>query len=194
MCSLPTYVRWKERGYLICKLGIFNKTFQYQSSPAMSPSACALLCLTTASPSPNKPRSVPAIPADRDRGGVLHTLWLKLCTVKGALRHRPWYSVQWTVVSTTNFLPTEGMHVTSLAGNFYIFRTRPHMSRHLEGHWIGKLYGKVYSTSSLWGTEHTFSFSFILCRELATTVTYLYKKGMLLVGSLLAWTVQYTST
>ena len=72
------------------------------------------------------------------------------------------------------------------------------------------MYGEAYSTSSLRGTEHAFSFNFIVCRELVMTVnipvqernaicrivasagvrrastTYLYKKGMLFVGSLLA--------
>ena len=92
-CSLPTYIRWmKEQDYLICELDLclLAKPFMYQSSPAMSPSACALLCLATASPSPNRPRSVPAIPADREkRGVILHPQRLKLCTVKGASSHQP---------------------------------------------------------------------------------------------------------
>ena len=33
-----------------------------------------------------------------------------------------------------------------------------------------KLYGEAYSTSSLRGMEHAFSFNFILCRELVMTV------------------------
>ena len=33
-----------------------------------------------------------------------------------------------------------------------------------------ELYGEAYSMSSLRGTEHAFSFNFILCRELVMTV------------------------
>ena len=47
---------------------------------------------------------------------------------------------------------------------------------------------------SLRGTEHAFSFNFVLCRELVMTVNVLCKKGMLLVGSLLARGVQQAST
>ena len=79
----------------------------------------------------------------------------------------------------------------SSVGNFCIL---PHMHHHLERQWIGKLYDEDYSTSSLRGTEHAFSFNFILCRELVMTLTYLRKKGMLLVGSLLAQGVCCAST
>ena len=32
---------------------------------------------------------------------------------------------------------------------------------HLERQWLGKLYSKAYSMSSLWGTEHALSFNFL---------------------------------
>ena len=42
-----------------------------------------------------------------------------------------------------------------------------YMRHHLANR---KLCGEVYSMSSLWGTEHAFSFNFLLCRELVMTV------------------------
>ena len=50
------------------------------------------------------------------------------------------------------------------------FRILLYLWCHLERQWIEKLYGKAYSMSSLWGTEHAFSFNCLLYRELVTTV------------------------
>ena len=58
-------------------------------------------------------------------------------------------------------------HQQAISAYFCIL---PCMCHHLERQWIGKLYGEAYSTSSLRGTEHAFSFNFILCRELVMTV------------------------
>ena len=52
-----------------------------------------------------------------------------------------------------------------------------------------KLYGEAYSMSSLQGIEHVISPNSLLCRDLVRKLTHLYKKGVLLVGSLLAWGV-----
>ena len=41
---------------------------------------------------------------------------------------------------------------------------------------MGKMYREAYSTSSLRGTEHAFSFNFILCRELVMTVNILVQE------------------
>ena len=52
---------------------------------------------------------------------------------------------------------------------------------------IGKMYSEAYSTSSLQGTEHAFSFNFIVCRELVMAVNIpIQKRKMLFVVSLLA--------
>ena len=64
----------------------------------------------------------------------------------------------------------EGVHLTSSKGNFCIF---PHTSVYapLSCEAVNReLYSEVYSMSLLQGTEHTFGFKFIICRELVLTV------------------------
>ena len=55
------------------------------------------------------------------------------------------------------------------------------------------LRGKNYYKSLVQSTEYAFSFNFTQCRDLVRKLTNLYKKGMLLIGLLLAWGVWQTS-